>query len=78
MLELVAPARSSSGLVHRRAFLRAGALALSGLAATPSLNRMDGAESKKKRDTAVILLFLSGGPSQHDTFDPKPDAKELL
>jgi hypothetical protein len=25
------------------------------------------------RPRAVIFLFLTGGPSQHDTFDPKPD-----
>jgi hypothetical protein len=24
----------------------------------------------------VILIFLSGGPAQLDTFDPKPDAPE--
>ena len=27
-------------------------------------------------ETAVILIFLSGGPAQLDTFDPKPDAPE--
>lgn len=26
------------------------------------------------KDTSVILLWLDGGPSQHDTYDPKPDA----
>ena len=26
------------------------------------------------RAKSCILLFLSGGPPQHDTFDPKPDA----
>src|SRR3990172_2614672 len=23
---------------------------------------------------SVLMLFLSGGPPQHETFDPKPDA----
>src|SRR3954451_21896758 len=68
MLEILSP----HGL-HRRAFLRAGTLALTGLA-TPALPAAQPAPLK--RDTAVILLFLSGGPSQHDTFDPKPDAPE--
>ncbi|HTU17882.1 MAG TPA: DUF1501 domain-containing protein, partial [Gemmataceae bacterium] len=25
-------------------------------------------------EKAIILVMLWGGPSQHDTFDPKPDA----
>lgn len=25
------------------------------------------------RDRSIVLLFLSGGPSQYETFDPKPD-----
>jgi hypothetical protein len=29
-----------------------------------------GAEQK---DTSIIFLFLNGGPSQYETFDPKPD-----
>ncbi len=35
------------------------------------------AESRKRSgsaDRSLILLFLSGGPSQYETFDPKPDA----
>ena len=27
-----------------------------------------------KLDTAVIYLELAGGPTQHETYDPKPDA----
>ena len=26
------------------------------------------------RAKAVVFIFQSGGPSQHETFDPKPDA----
>jgi hypothetical protein len=33
-----------------------------------------GRASGQKRDVACILLFMEGGPSQLDTFDPKPDA----
>src|SRR5206468_2054283 len=32
--------------------------------------RAEAQESRK--NTGVIQLFLCGGPSQHDTFDPKP------
>lgn len=33
----------------------------------------DGKKTKKS-DTAVIQIWLGGGPSQFETFDPKPDA----
>ena len=35
---------------------------------TPNEGRMFG------KAKSVLLLFLSGGPPQHETFDPKPDA----
>jgi len=59
--------------IPRRDFLRVGALGLGGLT-LPDLLRSsaiagDGAYVK---DKAVILLFLAGGPSQFETFDPKP------
>ncbi len=28
----------------------------------------------ERKDTSVILIWLDGGPSHHDTYDPKPDA----
>ena len=67
MLTLTAADRSS-----RRRFLTAGALAAGGVA-LPGLTGHAAAEASAPR-TAVIHVFLSGGPSQHDTFDPKPDA----
>src|SRR5687768_12114568 len=65
MLELTSP-------LDRRAFLRVGSLAAGGLALSDVLRARAGTAPRRK--TSVILLFLSGGPSQHDTFDPKPDA----
>ena len=35
---------------------------------TPNEGRLFG------KAKSVLLLFLSGGPPQHETFDPKPDA----
>jgi Protein of unknown function (DUF1501) len=32
------------------------------------------AETSPKRPKSCILLWMAGGPSHHDTFDPKPDA----
>jgi len=34
----------------------------------------DGGSSSARKDTAVIQIWLGGGPSQFETFDPKPNA----
>ncbi|MBY0231498.1 MAG: DUF1501 domain-containing protein [Gemmataceae bacterium] len=65
-LDAPRPPRFCDGL-SRRDFLHAGALSALGLA-LPSL------ADAPKGDTNCIMLFLLGGPSQIDTFDPKPDA----
>jgi hypothetical protein len=55
----------------RREFLRVGAASLGGLA-LPHLGRAAGDSSHSEK--SVVFLFLHGGPSQFETFDPKPDA----
>jgi hypothetical protein len=62
----------------RRAFLRVGSLALGGLALPGLLaTRARAAENKRSwTDQSVIFLFLHGGPSQTETFDPKMSAPE--
>ncbi|MEO6810819.1 MAG: DUF1501 domain-containing protein, partial [Isosphaeraceae bacterium] len=57
--------------VTRRDFLRVGALGTMGL--TLADLEASGA-SPGRGDRAVILLMLVGGPSQFETFDPKPAA----
>ena len=59
----------------RREFLRVGGLALGGLS-LPSLYAGTKLESAGKplTDKSVIFLFLHGGPSQIETFDPKMTA----
>jgi hypothetical protein len=59
--------------------LRIGALGLGGLT-LPELFRLQqaSAASRSARAKSVILLFLSGGPSQLDMFDLKPDAPEEI
>jgi len=63
----------------RRQFLRVGSMALGGL----SLNALSlpaflaakaAGGNRVLRDKAVIFLFLHGGPSQFETFDPKMNA----
>ena len=60
--------------LSRRDFLQAGTLALGGLSLPQLLAaRASGAESYL-RDKSVVLLYLSGGASHIETFDPKMTA----
>ncbi len=55
----------------RRDFIRIGGLGFLGLGLTECLQPgVEGATS----DRACIFIVLDGGPAQHETFDPKPDA----
>jgi hypothetical protein len=56
--------------LDRRSFLRAGMLGAFGLT-LPQLLR---AQQGTSREASVIILWMRGGPSQHETWDPKPDA----
>jgi hypothetical protein len=67
----------------RREVLRAGGLGLFGLSLPELLRvRSEAATATRERPTggsggkakSCILLFLLGGPPQHETWDPKPDA----
>jgi hypothetical protein len=58
------------GDISRRGFLHclaAGGAAFAGLSAF--------ADQLKKQNRACILLWMAGGPSQFETFDPKPGAE---
>src|SRR6188472_2904038 len=66
-----------AGRWRRRQFLRAGALALGGLTLGDQLGVRAAAAGEGKsplKDRSVIFLFMHGGPSQFETFDPKMDA----
>lgn len=54
----------------RRRFLQAGFLGLGGLSLGQTLRLQ--AATGTKSDTAVILLFVHGGPSHLETYDMKP------
>jgi Protein of unknown function (DUF1501) len=58
----------------RREFLKIGSLALGGLTLPGLLAARAGEAAGVVKDRAVVFLFLQGGPSQIETFDPKPDA----
>jgi hypothetical protein len=57
----------------RRDFLHAGALSALGLT-LPGFLAQKAAGAVRDRDLNCIMLFLLGGPSQIDTWDPKPKA----
>ena len=65
--------------VSRRDFLRVGALTPVGLSLANflSLEKAFGA-NPERRAKSVILIFLGGGLSHHDSFDPKPEAIEEI
>src|SRR2546428_13860270 len=57
----------------RRAFLQAGTIGALGLSMTDVAQlRASAPTGRAERPKAVIFLFLTGGASQHDTFDMKP------
>lgn len=61
--------------LNRREFLRVGGLGALGLGLPALLNASDyGLERTQAKAKSCIFLFLSGGPSQFETFDPKPEA----
>ncbi|MSR52771.1 MAG: DUF1501 domain-containing protein [Gemmataceae bacterium] len=64
------PKQNCTGLTRRELLIAGGlaGLGAAGLPASPSI------EGPPKRAKSVICLFLFGGWSQLETFDPKPDA----
>jgi uncharacterized protein (DUF1501 family) len=68
------PGRPKCDGSTRRDFLTVGTLALGGLTLTDLLRARAAAPAKKV--PAVVLLFLDGGASHIETFDPKMTAPE--
>ena len=87
----MSPSSDFQRRLNRRAFLGHGALSLGALGLASLLNenllagpRQPGpagglVDSLRRAPTAkrIIFLFMSGGPSQIDLFDPKPRLNEL-
>ena len=59
--------------VLRRDFLQLGMLSALGMSVTDLL-RWQALAAPAKRDISCILIWLDGGPSHLDMFDPKPNA----
>lgn len=64
---------------HRRDMLQAGAIGLMGLSMAQVSALQAASDNPRRRgNKSVIYIFLSGGLSQHDSFDPKPDAPDNI
>jgi hypothetical protein len=72
MLDMVSDPTRRQRTITRRDGLRAGLLSLGGLVLSDLLRLR--AATEEKKDTAVILMFVHGGPSHLETYDLKPDA----
>jgi hypothetical protein len=66
----------SNGEVHRRDFLRIGTAGFAGLTLAGALRaaQANGRSSTTPAARSCIFIFLAGGPSHLETFDPKPGA----
>lgn len=69
--------------MNRRGFLQLGLAAMGGpgLVELLRLRRQAWAESRPAgaaRPTSCIMIWMDGGPSHYETFDPKPDAPKEI
>ncbi len=69
-----------AGQSSRRAFLRIGGAGLGALTLPQFLALQASASNAKSplRDKSVVFLFMHGGPSQFETFDPKMNASASI
>lgn len=82
MIDAFGQPTSAGAPLSRRNFVRAGFLGLGGLSladyfaarTAASDSAHSGRSDTAASDTAVILLWMSGGPGHHETWDPKPEA----
>jgi hypothetical protein len=71
---IVKVAMDGRGVLGRRGFLRSIGLGAAGVSALSFTDVMAlHADELRKRQMSCILLWMAGGPSQFETFDPKPD-----
>lgn len=76
MFELRGQSFASCDGVRRRNFLQVGFLGLGGMSLADLLRiRAQAADAgRSAQKTSVIFVELAGGPPQHETYDPKPEA----
>src|SRR6476619_981639 len=77
MLTIRGPGARLCDSISRREVLRVGSLGMAGLSLPRLLaagTRPLDARASGGKAKSCIVLFLMGGPPQHSTWDPKPDA----
>lgn len=60
--------------MNRRAFVKIGTLGAGGLGLSTYLRMAGAGAVERPKATSAIFVFLGGGPSHIDSFDPKPAA----
>lgn len=60
--------------LSRRSFLQVGMAGMGAIGLPDFLRARAAAGQQSSRETSLILIWLDGGPSHMDTYDPKPDA----
>ena len=62
--------------ISRRSFLQVGVAGMASVSLANVLRAAQGGnpDAKPAKNTAVILLWLDGGPGHMDMYDMKPDA----
>jgi hypothetical protein len=83
MLSLVEPGPRLCDGLSRREMLRVGGLSLFGVSSSRWLSiqcarAADAPATRTAKAKRCIVLFLMGGPPQHSTWDPKPEAPEEI
>ncbi len=63
-----------SGLLSRRDVLRVGSLSVAATAVPAALAQHAVAAAERAKATSVIFLWMAGGVTHIDSFDPKPNA----
>ncbi|MCE9529867.1 MAG: DUF1501 domain-containing protein [Planctomycetes bacterium] len=71
---MLGSSQPGASVVNRRSFLQAGVLGVGGLARGDFQRLLAQQGNKHRKDTSVILVWMSGGPGHMETWDPKPDA----
>lgn len=80
MLRIFEPAAARQAHFSRREWLRIGGIGIGGLSlanlaqAATTTSAAENVTAAFGRAKSVIVIFLGGGPPQHETWDPKPDA----
>jgi hypothetical protein len=64
--------------LNRRSYLQIGSLGLAGLPFADLMAHRAVAASRGAGLRDTVLLLLQGGPPQHETFDPKMTAPEII